>query len=177
MSHDACILPTRTLAVVKTTMNLHPRGPNSIGSILRRKLDAAHAVSDDDVPADVATLGSRLLSNVDEGNPNTRVISDSQKSPSSRFCLPITALRGPTLLSLREGQKSSYSGHGLGEAVLLEGTLYQPEVARREALALGQDVSLPKTGLRLVSQNAPFRSPIVGTIGMRSHGSGGSPAV
>ncbi|GGD38007.1 hypothetical protein [Aureimonas glaciei] len=107
MSHDACILPTRTLAILKTTKDLHPGRPDSTWSILRRKLVSAHAVSDEDVPADVATLGSRLLSNVDEGNPDTRVISDSHKSPSNGCFLPITDLRGPTLLSLREGRAFS----------------------------------------------------------------------
>jgi regulator of nucleoside diphosphate kinase len=133
MSNDACILTTKDLTILEVMLDRCLRGDDPMVPILKRKINAAQIVFRDDVPADVATLNSRVVFSVDGRDPDTRIIShDRVTSPIGLF-LPLTTFRGLALLGLSEGQEFSLPGQDSAlEKVRLEKVAYQPEAARRE---------------------------------------------
>ena len=133
MSNDACILTTKDLTILEVMLDGCPGSDDPMAPILKRKINAAQIVYCDDVPADVATLDSRLVFSVDGRDPDDRIIShDRTTSPIGLF-LPLTTFRGLALLGLSEGQEFSLPGQdGALEKVRLEKVVYQPEAARRE---------------------------------------------
>lgn len=153
MSHDACILTTKDLTILEVMLDRCLGRDDPMAPILRRKINAAQIVFRDDVPADVATLSSRVVFSVDGRDPDTRIISpDRMTSPIGLF-LPITTFRGLALLGLAEGQEFSLPGQdGELETVRLEKVLYQPEAARREKEVFDRTSVAPpsKPVLRLI---------------------------
>lgn len=137
MSHEACILTTKDLTILEVMLDRCLGKDDPMAPLLRRKIDAARIVFREDVPANVATLSSRVVFNVDGRDADTRIISHDRMNAAMGLFLPITTMRGLALLGLGEEQEFSYPGHdGSGETVRLEKVLYQPEAAKREAEAL-----------------------------------------
>jgi len=137
MSHDACTLTTKDFTILEVMLDRCLGRDDPMAPLLKRKIDAALVVFRDDVPANVATMSSRVTFSVDGAEPDTRVIShDRMTSPIGLF-LPVTTLRGLALLGLAEGQEFKLPGQdGVEETVRLEKVLYQPESARREKESL-----------------------------------------
>ncbi|NLD55335.1 MAG: nucleoside-diphosphate kinase [Burkholderiaceae bacterium] len=165
MPNESCILTTKdfTILEVMRDRSLDPEDP--LAQILKRKTESAVVMFRDDVPADVATLRSRVTFSIDGRDPDTRVIShDRMSSPVGMF-LPITSLRGLALLGLSEGQEFVLTNaDGVEERITLDKVNYQPEAARREEEALERLTPQPrKPTLKIipggVSGDQPRRVP------------------
>lgn len=139
MSTDACILTTKDFTILEVMHDRSLGADDPLKPILRRKIEAATVMFREDIPADVATLSSRITFSVDGRDPDTRVIShDRMTSPVGMF-LPITIPRGLALLGLAEGQEFVLTDGDEGEVrILLQRVHYQPEAAKREKDALAR---------------------------------------
>ena len=178
MPHDACILTTKDFAILEAMLDRCLGTEDPMTPIIRRKMNTAQVLFRDDVPADVATLDTRLVFSVDGREADTRVISADRRTAPIGLLLPITTLRGLALLGLTEGQSFSLAGQdGVEETVLLEKVLYQPEAARREVGALGRPAVVPrKPVLRLIQGGFTGRSNIVSIAPTGSDDPGGPSA-
>jgi regulator of nucleoside diphosphate kinase len=133
MSPDTCILTTKDLTILEIMLERRLGRDDPLTPVLRRKMASATIVFRDDVPADVATLNSRVAFSVDGGETDTRVISHESSGSSVGLFLPVTSARGLALIGMSEGQTARLTRRdGTEETIMLENVLYQPEAARRE---------------------------------------------
>jgi len=139
MSHDACILTTKDFTILEVMLERCLGRGDPMRELIQRKLGAATVVFRDDVPADVATLNSRVTYRVNDREPDSRVISqDRMTSPIGLF-LPITTAQGLALIGLGEGQTFRLiNSEGFDETITLERVHYQPEAAKREKDAMAR---------------------------------------
>lgn len=152
MQDQTCILTARDLAILEAMRARCLGYEDPMARLIDRKISAARIVFGDDVPADVATLDSRVLYRVGDGEPDTRVVtSDVNRSPVGLF-LSVASPRGLALIGLTEGEAFDLAGPAGGETVRLDKVLYQPEAARREKLALAAGLSpeARRRGLRII---------------------------
>ena len=161
MTAEACILTTKDFTILEVMRDRCLGRDDPLAPILKRKIESATVMFREDVPADVATLSSRVTYSVDRRDPDTRVLShDRMTSPVGMF-LPITNLRGLALLGLSEDEEFVLTDdEGRQVRVLLKTVHYQPEAAKREKEALTR-VSVPsqrKPALRLI-RGAYFDQP------------------
>ncbi|MGQ2908819.1 MAG: nucleoside-diphosphate kinase [Aliihoeflea sp.] len=145
MSTENCILTTKDFTILEVMRDRRVGTDDPLTPILERKLATATVMFREDIPADVATLSSRVTFSVDGRDPDTRVISHDQMAASVGMFLPITSVRGLALLGLREGQTFRVTTREVrSEDVLLEKVQYQPEAARRQKETLrGQSPRKP----------------------------------
>ncbi|MGE0280379.1 MAG: nucleoside-diphosphate kinase [Rhizobiaceae bacterium] len=167
MSHDACILTTKDFTILEVMLERCLGRSDPMREFIQRKLGAAAVVFREDVPADVATLNSRVTYRVNDREPDSRVISqDRMTSPIGMF-LPITTAPGLALLGLAEGQTFRLiNSDGLDEIVTLERVLYQPEAAKREKDTMTK-LKAPvrqRPFLRLVGGTSFDASPALATL-------------
>jgi len=147
MTTDTCTLTTKDFTILEVMRDRYDGTDDVLARILKRKIEGAVVVFREDVPANVATLSSRVTFSVDGRDPDTRVLSHEQMSSAVGMFLPITTPRGLALLGLAEGQDFLLTDQeGRVERMLLEKIQYQPEAARRE-----------KEALRSLSSPAPRR--------------------
>lgn len=158
MSQETCILTTKDFTILEVMRDRCHGRDDPLAPILKRKIASAIVVFRDDVPANVATLSSRVTFIVDDGAPDTRVISHDRMSSSVGMFLPITNRRGLALLGLIEGVEFILANDdGREERIRLEKVHYQPEAARREREAAKRSAA-PTRGrpaLRLVRGEFP----------------------
>ncbi|MBX9451875.1 nucleoside-diphosphate kinase [Neoaquamicrobium sediminum] len=164
MSAESCILTTKDFTILEVMRDRCLGREDPLALLLKRKLDSALVVFRDDVPANVATLSSRVNFSVNGGERDTRVISDGNMSAPVGLFLPISNPRGLALLGLIEGQEFCFTDPDRVERrVMLEQVLYQPEAVRREKEAMS-GLSRPATRrpvLRLVhSAGGAVRQPV-----------------
>lgn len=145
MSNQTCILTTKDFTILEVMRDRCLGKEDPLAPILARKIETARVVFREDVPANVATLSSRVTFSVNGRDPDTRVVShDRMTSPVGLF-LPITTARGLALLGLSEGQDFVLTNcDGLEERILLQAVHYQPEAAKREKEALHRQSARPK---------------------------------
>ncbi len=143
MFEDNCILTTKDFTILEVMRDRCLGRDDPMAALLKRKIDSATVVFRDDIPADVASLSSRVTFSVDGREAETRVISHDSMAGLVGMFLPITTQRGLALLGLSEGQEFRLAEGG--ERVVLEKVLYQPESARRESEAgYGLHVSMQR---------------------------------
>lgn len=132
MSETACILTTRDRSILNLMLQRAGGRDPALAALLRRKLETAEVVSPDAIPADVATLDSRVAFSVDGGKIETRILSDDRSASAVGLFLPVTRPRGLALLGLAEGESLRLADREGREArIRLEKVCYQPEAARR----------------------------------------------
>jgi regulator of nucleoside diphosphate kinase len=104
MSKDSCILTTKDFTILEVMRDrcLDPGAP--LARVLDQKIQNAVVVFRDDVPPAVATLSSRVTYRVNDNDPDTRQLSAERMGPAVGIFLPISTLRGLSLLGLTEGQ-------------------------------------------------------------------------
>ena len=154
MSNDTYILTTKDFTILEALCDNWQGRSDRLVALCRHKIQKAIVVFRDDLPADVASLNSRVRFRVRGGESDIRVISTGQATGPVGLFLPITTLRGLALLGLREGQEIAFENtNGVGETMLLEAVEYQPEASRRERQMIGQEAgrSPLRQHLRLVS--------------------------
>ncbi|MDH4984957.1 nucleoside-diphosphate kinase [Aminobacter anthyllidis] len=153
MSTETCVLTTKDFTILEVMRDRCLGRDDPLAPILKRKIESALVVFRDDVPANVATLSSRVTFRVDGREPDTRILSHDRMNSSAGLFLPISRPRALALLGLAEGQDFILTDHdGREERVVLETVQYQPEAARREKEAL-KSLSAPaqrKPSLTLV---------------------------
>lgn len=132
MPSETCILTIRDFAMLEGLSDGRLSGNDPLVPILRRKIDRARVVFRADVPANVATLSSRVTFSVDGRDPETGVLSRDRMAAGADRFVPISTPRGLALLGLAEGQEFVITnGEGSEERIRLETVEYQPEAARR----------------------------------------------
>lgn len=146
MTRETCFLTTKDFTILEVMRDRCLGRDDPLAPILKRKIEAATVMFREDMPANVATLSSRVTFSVDGRDPDTRVISyDRMTSPIGMF-LPLTTTRGLALLGLCEGSEFVMTGvDGAEERVLLHDVLYQPEAARREKASMKRVSAVPST--------------------------------
>ena len=138
-------LTTKDYTILEVMLDRHLGRDRTMTAILRRKLAGALVMFRDDIPAQVVTISSRVTYRVNGGPAETRIIAnDDARGPVGMF-LPIAHPRGLALLGLAEGQSMTFvAGDGSRETMTVEEIAYQPEAARREAVALNRDPAMDR---------------------------------
>ena len=93
MSTETCILTTKDFTILEVMRDRCLGRDDPLAPILKRKIESALVVFREDVPANVATLSSRVTFRVDGREPDTRVLSHDRMSRSVGLFLPITTPR------------------------------------------------------------------------------------
>jgi len=151
MSSDTCILTTKDFTILEIMLDRCLGRDDPLTPVLRKKMASATIVFRDDVPADVATLNSRVTYSVDGRETDTRVISHESSGSSVGLSLPVTSARGLALIGMSEGQALRVTrSDGTEETIVLEKLLYQPEAARREKGEREQAEAARRPALRLI---------------------------
>ncbi|MBL8578622.1 MAG: GreA/GreB family elongation factor [Mesorhizobium sp.] len=152
MHKDACVLTTKDFTILEVMLDRCADAGNAIGSLLRRKIEAATVVFREDVPAAVATLNSRVTYRINDGEPDSRILSHDRMNASTGLFLPITSPIGLALLGMAEGQRFEIGQDGRTKHITLDAILYQPEAAHREreAIARMATPTMRRAALRLI---------------------------
>ncbi len=153
MHKDACILTTKDFTILEVMLDRCAEADGLMATILRRKIANATVLFQDDVPASVATLSSRVSYHADAGDPDSRILSHDRMNSPTGLYLPITSPVGLALLGLSEGQAFCLDSDEGARHVMLEAVLYQPEAARRERAALAKMATpaMRRSALRVVT--------------------------
>jgi len=132
MTCDICVLTTRDLLILRDMLDRRCGGADPLAGLLRRKIDAARIVFGNDLPEDVATLGSRIVFRMGGALPDTRILCTEEATHPDGMHLSVGTQRGLALLGLAEGQEMQLTAWDGGlETIRLECVLYQPDLARR----------------------------------------------
>lgn len=165
MPSETCILTTKDFTILEVMRDRCLGTDDPLAPILDRKIGSAIVMFRDDVPANVATMSSRVTFSVNGRDGDTRVISHDRITAMVGLFLPVTTLRGLALLGLAEGgQFILTNGDGVEERIVLEKVHYQPEAARRgrevpERPAAGHASGTPP--LRLIRGTLTDRAPLL----------------
>ncbi|KAA2212969.1 hypothetical protein [Teichococcus oryzae] len=74
--------------------------------ILMEKLECGRVVPAEEAPADLVTLGARVIFSLDGATAEARVLVHPDARSVSAWSLPVTAARGAALLGLRAGAET-----------------------------------------------------------------------
>lgn len=131
---DNCILPAKDFTILEA---LHERclgKADPLVPILKRKLEGAIVMFREDIPANIATLSSKVSFCVNGKDRDTRILSNRPMTQPSGDFLSITTVQGLALLGLAEGQEFVLTeGDGVEIRVVLERVHYQPKAAQHDA--------------------------------------------
>jgi regulator of nucleoside diphosphate kinase len=175
MSNETCILTAKDFSILEAMRDRCLGRDDPLAWLLRKKLELARVVTGEDIPANIATLSSRVTFSIDGRDPDTRILSTGGVSAPVGLSLSIATPRGLALLGLTEGDGFHLPSRGVGTVrVMLEKVQYQPEAARREkrstavsALPTGRRPMLKLVGGSLVDGPG---SPAIGTGGFDDPG-------
>ena len=89
---------------------------------------------------------------INNGEPDSRILSHDRMNASTGLFLPITSPIGLALLGLAEGQQFEIGQDGCCKRITLDAVLYQPEAAyrEREAIARMATPAMRRAALRVV---------------------------
>ena len=150
MTHPLpCRLTTKDYAILETLLERSREPGGAHAALLRRKLAGAGIWLNEDIPADVVTVNSRVAFRVNDAPSETRIVAQAPIDGVVGMLLPVTTLRGLALLGLAEGESIAA---GADTLTVVE-VAYQPEAAHREALRLRIPPTRPV--LRLVHSAPP----------------------
>lgn len=161
MTAEACILTPKDFTILEVMRDRCLGRDDPLAPVLKRKLETATVMFREDVPTDVATLGSRVTYSVDGRDPDTRVLSHERMATPVGMFLPITNLRGLALLGLSEGDEFALTDEdGREVRVTLKTVHCQPQAAKREKEAFAPVSVQPQHGpvLKLI-RGAHFDQP------------------
>lgn len=149
-----CILTTKDFTILEVLQERGTGLSEPLAALLRHKLDCATVVFRADVPANVATLNSRIRYRAGAGEPETRIIAHDEIAGIAGLTLPLTTLRGLALLGLAEGESIVLprDGGSAPQRIVLEEVLYQPEAERHRSAQPAR----PRPPLRLVHDAGPL---------------------
>lgn len=125
-------LTTRDHAILQALFDAHrgPHGPYLL--LLEQKLRGSALAFSDDIPADVATLGSRIAYTVDGVPAGPHELVEGEVPGHAEDGLSMRTLRGLALLGLSEGNAVVIDlGERARETLRVVEVLSQPEAAAR----------------------------------------------
>jgi regulator of nucleoside diphosphate kinase len=166
--NPACCLTSKDFSILEVMLERRTASGDAILPLLQQKLDRAAVVPVDEVTADVVTLNSRVVFRVNGGPAETRTVVQPEARGPVGQNLPITTLRGLSMLGMSEGQKVAVErAAGEPETILIERVVYQPEAARRQAAERTQALTAKRPALRLVHSAVSDVQPLGETWKMR----------
>lgn len=127
-----CTLTTKDYEILQHMLDEYYDQLEAMTWLLRQKLKTARVVRREDMPDNVVTLNSRISFRVGNGVPETRIISRDRSAGPVGYFLPITTMRGLSLLGLSEGQAAVVSrSPSVAEILQVTAVHYQPERAEK----------------------------------------------
>ena len=145
-------LTTRDHAILQALFDAQrgPHGPYLL--LLEQKLRGSALAFSDDIPADVATLGSRIAYTVDGVPAGPHVLVEGDVPGHAEDGLSMRTLRGLALLGLSEGSAVVVDlGGGARETLRVVEVLSQPEAAARGKAGAPDAGAAGKGGAAVVS--------------------------
>lgn len=126
------IISTRDHLVLDEIVCLRMRAGDLTARILMEKLERGRIVPPEDMPADVVTLGARVVFSIDGEAAEARVLTHPDAHSVSAWSLPVTTPRGAALLGLRAGTATkAVRLRGGMERIDILSVIAQPENDRR----------------------------------------------
>jgi regulator of nucleoside diphosphate kinase len=173
MSNKTCTLTKKDFGILEAMRDRCLGRDDPLAWLLREKLEAAHVIAGEDIPANIATLSSRVTFSIDGRNPDTRILSTERATSPVGLSLSIATPRGLALLGLAEGDEFRLPDREGGTVrVILEKVQYQPEAARREKRPAAASPAERRPTLKLVRGSLVDRpaSPVTGPSGFDDPG-------
>ena len=175
MSTTTCILTTKDFSILEAMRDRCLGRDDPLASLLQEKLESALVVIGEYIPANVATLNSRIAFRIDGRGPDTRILSSERATSPIGLSLSIATPRGLALLGLAEGGEFHLPDRKGGMVVVtLEKVQYQPEAARREKRPVTTSISSAgrRPTLKLIRGSLVDRpsSPAIGPGGFDDPG-------
>ena len=128
----AVLITARDLAVLDELARLRLPADDPAARGLIEKLERCRVVPADAIPANVVTLGSRVVFSVDGGAAEARVLVHPDEHTASGWSLPVTTPRGLAMLGLRAGATVMAERRDGGvERIDIISVAFQPEGAGR----------------------------------------------
>ncbi|MCF1505608.1 nucleoside-diphosphate kinase [Afifella sp. H1R] len=121
----------RDFSILENLLEARLGSDELLVAALRRKLREAQLVFSEDLPADVATIDSRILLRVDERLPEERTLVTPAHYIPGVGHQSIATPRGVMLLGLTEGESVDVDHLDRIERVEVLKVLYQPEAERQ----------------------------------------------
>ncbi len=153
MIDDVCVLTIGDFATLRALEEHWSATDNPLLPALRRKIDGARVVFHDDLPGNVATLGSRVAYTVDRGELETRALTCL--TGIGPQWLPIRLAVGLAILGRAEGQEFDAAGR----RVRLHRVFDQPEANWPDRFQ-SEPKPAAKPSLRLVQGAGAARSAV-----------------
>ncbi len=147
-------LTPRDFAILETMLADHLGGDELLIAAIRKKLERAKIVFADDLPGDVATIGSRLAFTVDEQWPQERRLVTLEHYVPGQDHQSVASLRGIGLLGQAAGDRIEIDFGGRAVALEIHHVLHQPE-AESKARKKPAD-------LHLVASRGDRQQPLAG---------------
>lgn len=160
MSTESFVFTNKDFAFLEAMLTRFSALDDPLLPLLRHKLESARVVPGERVPANVATMSSRVSFSIDGRGPDCRIISHGRMTSPVGLYLPITTARGLAILGLAEGQVFKLTHrNGRSERIVLERVLYQPEAAslRKDAAIRLVEDRKPRPSLTLVGGSEAAR--------------------
>jgi regulator of nucleoside diphosphate kinase len=156
VNDNSCLLTIGDFATLAVLHEQWTRRDHDLTRQLRAKLDAAKVVFPDDLPRDVASLGSRIAYAVGEDR-HISVLTGT--TGLDRGWLPITLPIGLALLGQREGWAMNFDiGPARSRLLTLGRVMEQPEASWPGRFS-PRNVLVETPSLRLVRSSAKGRVP------------------
>ncbi len=154
---DAAVLTVRDFAALERVARLLPNDPAAHS--LLEKLARSQIVHVEAITAEIATLDSRVIFAVDNGQPEARLlVLPARHRTTGGWTMPVTAPRGLALLGRRAGSVvMAARGNGATEQLRLLAIAHQPEAAAAVAavpVPAGCAGPMPRQAARLPGQGA-----------------------
>jgi regulator of nucleoside diphosphate kinase len=131
--HESPIqLTVQDMARLRAVVDLHSEGvERSAAELLEAELERAHVVSQEDLPADVVSMRSRVLyEDADTEERREAVLVYPEEADLARSQISVLAPVGAALLGLRAGQSISWPVPGRRtRTIRVLSVVYQPEAA------------------------------------------------
>lgn len=131
-----CTLTTKDTTILQTMYDRRHALPDTIGDLLKHKLDKATVVFSDDISANVVTLNTRVSYRIAGRQPQTAIITQNRMDGMVGQCLSLDTMRGLAMLGLAETAEICLPRpHDVTpDRLAVETILFQPEAARRKRL-------------------------------------------
>ena len=131
-----CTLTTKDITILQTMYDRRRALPDTIGELLKHKLDTATVVFSDDIGANIVTLNTRVSYRIGNRQPQTVIITQNRMDGMVGQCLSLETLRGLAMLGLTEATAISLPKPDdvTPDRLAVETILFQPEAARRKRL-------------------------------------------
>ncbi|MXO64919.1 nucleoside-diphosphate kinase [Altericroceibacterium endophyticum] len=127
MTRSTFVLTHKDAQIIGRTAHDRLTPPPS-KDILSNKVASADVVSQDSVPDNVATLGSRVLYRINDGALEEGRLSLCKREGVQGTMLPLNSLRGAMLIGMAEGQRAEFRDYqGADHVIVLESVCFQPE--------------------------------------------------